>query len=128
MIEPVDSLTAIGGKGFSRDYSFGKRRRQASMISTFDLDSHGYAPGMLRENVTLDVPGLQALPVGTRFMVGEVEFEIEQDCAPCGGMARRLGEEPKAFMEKTRFRRGMLCRVVSSGTLRVGDRVQVRGG
>lgn len=128
VLEPVESLEAVRGKGFVGDYSFGRARRQALLISTYELDAFGYSPGTLRENVTIDVPGLQDLPVGTRLLVGEVEIEIEQDCEPCGGMARRLGEDRREFMDKTRRRRGMLCKVRGSGTIRVGDRVQVLRG
>ncbi|AIE84129.1 MOSC domain-containing protein [Fimbriimonas ginsengisoli] len=128
VMEVADSLEAVGGKGFVGDYSFGKRRRQALLLSTVELNAFGYRSGELRENITLDIPGLQSLPIGTVITVGEVEFEIEQDCAPCGGMARRLGEDRQEFVAKMAGNRGMLCKVRSSGTIRVGDVVKVRGG
>jgi MOSC domain-containing protein YiiM len=124
----VTQLDAVAGMGIVGDRSFGKRRRQVSLVSTHELDLFGYRPGMLRENVTVDLQGLQTLAVGTRLRVGEVELEIEQDCAPCGGLARRLGEEPRDFIEKMWGNRGMLCKVRSFGTIHVGDVVQVRGG
>lgn len=127
VLESVDALEAVGGKGFVGDYSFGKRKRQALLISTCELEAFGYEPGTLRENIAVDIPGLQSLPIGTVLRVGEVEFEIEQDCAPCGGMARRLGEDRKEFVRKMTGNRGMLCKVRTSGTIRVGDVVQVRG-
>ncbi len=128
VVQPTHALTAVGGKGFVGDYSFGKRRRQASFCAIQDLDEFGYAPGLLRENASLDLPGLQDLPNGTRLLVGEVEFEIESDCAPCGGMARRLGEPVGDFVRKTSRRRGMLLKVVSSGTIRLNDPVYILRG
>lgn len=125
---PAEELQAVANRGFLGDYSFGKRRRQASMISTHELDRFGYRPETLKVNVVMDLEGLQQLPAGTRVRVGEVEFEIEQDCAPCGGMARELGEERSQFLQKMRGNRGMLCKVRSSGTIRAGDVVQVLGG
>jgi hypothetical protein len=125
---PVDALHAEGGRGFIGDYSFGKRRRQASFCAIQELDALGYAPGVLRENVTVDLPGLQELPQGTRLLAGEVEFEIESDMAPCGGMARRLGEPVGDFVRKTTRRRGMLLKVVCSGTIRAGDPVYILRG
>jgi hypothetical protein len=125
---PVDELDAEGGRGFVGDYSFGKRRRQASFCAVQELDDLGYAPGILRENVTVNLPGLQELPKGTRLIAGEVEFEIESDMAPCGGMARRLGEPVGDFVRKSTRRRGMLLKVVSSGTIRVGDPVYILRG
>ena len=127
-VQPVDELQAEGGRGFVGDYSFGKRRRQASFCAVQELDDLGYAPGVLRENVTVDLPGLQELPKGTRLFAGEVEFEIESDMAPCGGMARRLGEPVGDFVRKSTRRRGMLLKVVSSGTIRVGDPVYILRG
>ncbi len=126
--EKVDALVAEGGSGFVGDYSLGKRRRQASACAVQELDDLGYKPGVLRENLTLDFPGLQDLEKGTRLLVGEVELEIESDMAPCGGMARRLGENVGDFVRKTSRRRGMLLKVVSSGTIRVGDPVYLLRG
>jgi hypothetical protein len=128
MVKPVEALQSQGGKGFVGDYSFGKRRRQASICAVQELDDLGYAPGLLRENLTVDLPGLQELPKGTRIVAGEVEFAIESDMAPCGGMARRLGEPVADFVRKTTRRRGMLLKVVTSGTIRVGDPVYILRG
>jgi MOSC domain-containing protein YiiM len=127
-VQLVEALCAEGGKGFVGDYSFGKRRRQASFCAIQELGELGYAPGVLRENVTVDLPGLQELPKGTRLILGEVEFEIESDMAPCGGMARRLGEPVGDFVRKSTRRRGMLLKVVTSGTIRVGDPVYILRG
>jgi len=124
---PTDSLQAVGGRGFLGDYSFAKRERQSLLISTVELEEAAYGPGTLRENVTVDLPGLQALPIGTKLLIGDVQFEIEQDCEPCGGMAKRLGEEREAFIAKMEGKRGMLCKVLGSGAIRVGDKVQVLG-
>lgn len=128
MVIPVESLDTVGGKGFVGDNSFGKRRRQASFCAIQELDDLGYAPGILRENVTVDLEGLQNLPVGARIVVGDVEFAIESDCAPCGGMARKLGEPVGDFVRRTSGRRGMLLKVLSTGTIRVGDPVYLPGG
>lgn len=126
--EPTDALVAEGGRGFVGDYSLGKRRRQASACAIQELDDLGYGHGVLRENMTLDFPGLQDLDKGTRLLVGEVELEIESDMAPCGGMARRLGENVGDFVRKTARRRGMLLKVVSSGTIRLNDPVYILRG
>lgn len=124
----VAELRAVGGKGFEGDRCFGQARRQALFVATQELNGFGYEPGSLREQVTVDLPGLQDLAEGRRLSVGQVQFEIEGDCAPCQGMATRLGEDPETFVEKTRRRRGMLARVISDGVIRVGDEVAILGG
>lgn len=123
-LEPVSELQAIGGKGFVGDRCYGQGRRQALFVAADQLTAFGYEPGDLREQITIDFPGLQELPPGTRLAVGEVEFELEGDCAPCHGMAKRLGENPEAFVAKIARKRGMLARVLSDGVLRVGDEVR----
>ncbi len=123
-LEPVSELQALGGRGFVGDRCFGQARRQALLVAVDQLTHFGYEPGDLREQITVDFPGLQDLPAGTRLAVGAIELEIEGDCAPCHGMAKRLGEDPEAFVAKVARKRGMLARVLNDGVLRVGDEVR----
>jgi MOSC domain-containing protein YiiM len=127
-LEAVECLDAVGGKGFLGDRCFGKRHRQALLVSTRWLDEFGYQPGTLREQITIDMPELQDLPVGTRLQVGDVELMIEQDCEPCTKMATRLGEDPANFKAKTSLKRGMLAKVKTDGRIKVGDEVQIIRG
>lgn len=122
---PVESLEAVEGKGFKGDRCFGEAKRQVLFVSTQYLEELGLEPGTLREQISVDLPGLQELPLGTIVRVGDVEFEITADCTPCVNMAKRLGEEPKQFIERSLKKRGMLANVRTSGTIRVGDPVLV---
>lgn len=127
-VEPVQSLEAVAGVGFNGDKCAGRRTRQVLLLSKETLDEFGYTPGLLREQVTVDLPGLQGLPVGAKVQAGEAVFEIEQDCAPCGNMARMLGEEEQAFKARLAGKRGMLAGVHRGGVLKVGDAVAVIDG
>ena len=127
-LQPVTELVAVAGKGFEGDRCFGQAHRQALFVALDEVTAFGYLPGDLREQVTVELDGLQALPTGTKLRVGAVEFEIEGHCAPCHGMAKRLGEDPMEFVEKTKGHRGMLAHVVGEGKVRVGDEVTVLGG
>lgn len=122
---PVQELEAVAGKGFVGDKCFGRRHRQVLFITTTHLNELGYAPGELREQVTVDLPELQQLPVGTIVAVGDVEFEIEQDCTPCSRMAEMLGETPEEFVARSTRKRGMLAKVRKGGTIHIGDHVKV---
>ncbi len=124
----VEELEAIAGQGIVGDYSFSKSARQVSMVSQSELRQFGYAPGQLRENVTVDFEGLQSLAIGSVLKIGEVELEIESDCAPCASMARMLFEDPQEFVMKMKGKRGMLAKVRRSGTIRVGDVVDLDAG
>lgn len=127
-LEPVEQLVAVAGEGFEGDSNRGRPRRQVLFVSTESLTAFGYSPGTLREQITVQLPGLQALEPGTVVQVGDASFEITMDCDPCTKMALRLGEVPEAFKAKTDRRRGMLAIVRDGGTIRVGDEVVVAGG
>jgi MOSC domain-containing protein YiiM len=124
---PVSKISVLADMGFEGDMHCGWNERKALFISTEDIDAFGYVPGQLQEQVTVTLPGLQTLPVGTRVKVGSVSFEVEQDCAPCVTMAKRLGEDPKSFVRKTMRRRGMFLIPRESGEIQVGDAVILEG-
>ena len=79
-------------------------------------------PGIIRENITTEGLDVNALKVGTMLGAGEIELEVSAICEPCG-----LMEEIRAgLMTELVGRRGMLCRVLRGGTVRVGDTIAVR--
>lgn len=121
----VDEVVAVEGKGLEGHKDFGRRHRQVLLLATETLDAFGYSPGDLREQILVELPGLQSLAEGARIQVGDAVFFIEGDCEPCSGMAVRLGEDPTEFKAKTAGRRGMLAGVAQSGRVRIGDPVAV---
>lgn len=122
---PVDELVALENQGFAGDRCCGSKERQALLISTESLEELGLRPGDLREQITIDVPGLQAVPIGSTVTVGEASFVITADCTPCSKMAGYLDEEPEAFKARSNKKRGMLANVRRGGTIRVGDEVNL---
>jgi len=122
-LDPVVSLQAEAGKGFIGDRHFGAQTRQVSLVDVECLTETGYHPGDLREHITFDAPGFRNLANGENIRVGEVVLQIEQPCEPCAGLARRLHEDPGEFIRKMRGRRGLLAKVITSGTIRIGDSV-----
>lgn len=72
------------------------------------------------------------LPPGTRISAGEVVFEItEKDHTGCSKFAARFGKDTLRFVnspEGARLNlRGIYARVVTGGTVRVGDAVRKLG-
>lgn len=120
------------GRGLERDLH-GKTqedgKRQVLLMDTESLEAIGLSPGDLRDQVTLDLPGLQGLPAGTRLRVGEAELELTGPCEPCHHIGELLGkEEREGFRRLLEGRRGVMARVVAvtgSGRIRVGDRAEV---
>ncbi|MBV6458523.1 MAG: hypothetical protein HONBIEJF_01653 [Fimbriimonadaceae bacterium] len=122
-VEPAEELSAVASRGFIGDKCYGRPTRQVLFVAVDHLEALGYRPGDLREQVTVDLPGLQTLSEGAVLSIGDTRFEIVGDCAPCSKMAGYMGEEPQSFIAKTTRKRGMLAKVLNDGTIRVGDTV-----
>lgn len=124
---PVDSVEAEAGKGLVGDRYHGSRRRQVTVQSQEALnlaaDDLGYAfeAHATRRNITVDVGDVPAKP-GTRLRIGGVDFEVVRDAAPCRLLDDWIG--PGA-MTALRGRAGSALRVLTTGTIRVGDSVLI---
>jgi MOSC domain-containing protein YiiM len=132
---PVEETRALVGHGLEGD-SHGKRRpntgRQVVLADRRTLEAFGFAHGALREQLTVDFPGLDALPAGTRLRVGEAVLEISGPCDPCVGIGALNGvEDPQALRDALVGRRGMSARVVAvtgTGLIRRGETLMVETG
>ena len=119
----VDAVVAETGKGLVGDRYHGSRHRQVTLQSREALDraaedlGYGFDSHATRRNITVDGGDVPAKP-GTRIRIGEVEFEVVRDAAPCRLLDDWIG--PGA-MTALRGRAGSALRVLSSGTIRVGD-------
>lgn len=123
----VDSVVAEAGKGLIGDRYHGTRHRQVSIQSQELLDraaeelGHGFDSGATRRNLTVDSGEIPTEP-GTRIVIGEVELEVVRVVAPCRLLDDDIGPGAAAALRR---RAGSACRVLSSGTIRVGDVVEV---
>ncbi|MCF6378518.1 MOSC domain-containing protein [Nocardioides KLBMP 9356] len=79
-------------------------------------------PGLTRRNVTLDHGPIPTRP-GERMRIGDVELEVVRIAAPCRLLDDWLG--PGAMQALKSPRGGTVFRLLSSGTIRVGDGVTV---
>ena len=127
---PVESATALVGRGLAGDLHSGRQggKRQVLIVEAGDLESLGLAPGDLREQVSVRLPGLMSLPSGTRLEMGEAVLETVRDCEPCTHIGSLLGKQDReAFREQLVGRRGMLAAVVGvrgEGRIAVGQSVE----
>ena len=123
----VDAVDAEAGKGLVGDRYHGARRRQVTLQSQEELDQaaedlgHAVEAHATRRNITVDVGEIPAKP-GTRLRIGDVDFEVVRDAAPCRLLDDWIGPGAMAAL---RGRAGSALRVLSSGTIRVGDSVTV---
>lgn len=118
----------VTGSGIEGDFYHnreGSEKRHVLLLDRKVLEDLSFKPGDLREQVLLDFPELQGLEIGTRLQLGDAVVEITMDCTPCRYMAESLGWDPEEFVNTLMRKRGMLARVVASGSVKMGDTVRV---
>ena len=117
-----DEVFAVENKGF-KECIHGRSgsARQVLVMDHETLEEFGIAPGRARENITTRGIALGALSLGQRLRAGEALLEVTKPCTPC----HQMDEIRQGLQEAIRGRRGLLCRVVESGRIRRGDRVEM---
>ncbi len=83
------------------------------------LNHRDVKPELLRRNLVISGINLTSLKK-QRFRIGNVVFEGTGKCAPCSLMEKNLGEGGYQAM---RGHGGITTRVLSGGTIRIGDEV-----
>ncbi|WP_265521630.1 MOSC domain-containing protein [Oerskovia flava] len=82
-------------------------------------------PGLFGENLRVRGIPVSHAVVGERWAVGSALLEVTQPRTPCATFGRRMGEDRwvKRFAQANRT--GAYLRVVETGTITVGDAVEV---
>lgn len=125
-MQDAAELIAVAGLGFEGDRKAGRPKRQVLLADAGTIAGAGMNPGDLQEQITVELPALQQLPLGTRIEVGQAVLELTEDCEPCRTFAqRRKAADPRSFIRDMRGRRGMLAEVRVGGPIRPGDPVRV---
>ena len=117
-----EEVFAVENKGF-KECLHGRSgsTRQVLVMDHETLEEFGIAPGRARENITTRGIALGKLLLGQRLRAGEVLLEVTKPCTPC----HQMDEIRQGLQEAIRGRRGLLCRVVESGRIGRGDRVEM---
>lgn len=132
-VDSVASTEALTGLGLEGDRRvIGKTpdptsRRQVTLIQAEHLPvlaallrREDIPPELLRRNLMIAGVNLLALK-DRRFRIGGVLLEGSGPCHPCSRMEENLGPGGLAAM---RGHGGITARVIESGPIRVGDRVE----
>ncbi|NPD04437.1 MOSC domain-containing protein [Nocardioides sp. zg-1308] len=120
----VASVEAEAGVGLVGDRYHGAKHRHVTVQALDDLEAAAEAlgrpvdPGLTRRNVTLTHGPLPTRP-GERLRIGEVELEVVRIAAPCRLLDDWLGPGEMTALRSPRG--GTVFRLLSSGTIRVGD-------
>ena len=128
-MRPVAQVEAEAGRGLVGDRYHGTRHRHVSLQGATALAEAAARLGrpvpweLTRRNVTVEGLDVPTAP-GTRLRLGGALLEVVRVAAPCKLLDDTLG--PGA-QEALRRRAGTVFRVLESGTIRVGDPVEVAG-
>lgn len=128
-MRPVGDVVAEAGKGLVGDRYHGSRHRHVTVQSQQALDlaatdlGREFPCSATRRNITVDAGELPTRP-GARMRIGEVELEVVRVAAPCRLMDDGIGPGAAAAM---RGRAGSVFRILTSGTIAVGDSVEITG-
>jgi len=121
----VEETEALADKGF-KGCIHGRQgsKRQILLMDIETLERLGIAPAAVKENITTRGLDFSRLSKGLRLQVGDSLLEITIPCDPCS----RMDEIRQGLQQELRGQRGWLCRVVETGKIMRGDRIEVVGG
>jgi len=120
-MEELSEVRALGDTGFE-GCAHGRpgRKRQVLLVDRETLEAMELKPGIIRENITTDGLNVNSLPIGQQLRVGEARLEVSAVCTPCD-----LMETIRPGLRRELWgRRGMLCRVLEGGFIRLGDHIE----
>jgi MOSC domain-containing protein YiiM len=96
-------------------------KRNVLFVAAEDLESLGVSPGRVKENFTVRGADVMNWPIGQRLQIGGAEFEISMVCDPC-----ELMEEIRPGLQaELEGKRGMLAKVLKTGRVTQGDRIEL---
>lgn len=126
-MKSVDTVTMTAGKGIPDDRYENSRHRHITMQSQTSLDEAAVlldapiAASATRRNITISSGQIPSQP-GDRMRIGDVELEVVRIAAPCKLLDDDIVDGARAALRR---RAGSVCRVLSGGSISVGDPVNL---
>lgn len=127
-IVEIAAINAVQDIGLEGDH-YGKigGKRQVTIIQKEHIEAAASMLGMpaidfklLRRNIVVSGINLLALK-DKKFKIGDAIFEYSGLCHPCSRMEENLG---KGGYNAMRGHGGITCKIVKSGTIKVGDEIE----
>src|SRR5215211_2058958 len=120
LMEELDTAQVFENEGVEGCAHRRGGKRNVLFVALEDLESLDVAPGAVKENFTVRGADVMQWPIGQLLEIGNAEFEVSMVCDPCENMEKiRPG-----LQEELEGKRGMLARVIRTGSLAVGDRIK----
>lgn len=126
-VRAVDSVLAEEGLGLVGDRYHGTKYRHVTIQSLELLRlaaeelGRDFDSGATRRNITVDAGDIPT-KLGTPIRIGDAELQVVRIMPPCRLLDDDIG---RGAMDALQGRGGSVCRVVGSGTIRVGDAVSI---
>jgi MOSC domain-containing protein YiiM len=134
-IEARPEALLVAGAGIVGDRHYQSEHpspeEELTLVAAEELDGFNERTGLgvpyaaVRRNLVTVGVALNCL-VGVRFKIGAAEAEGIELCEPCAVVGRLLasGErQPKDVIRELRHRGGLRARIITGGTIRVGDEI-----
>lgn len=116
----LDQDGVIGDKFHAKDLQRSVLLTSEESYNIAKRNNIEIAQGSLGENILIDYNPYHLLP-GEQISIGEVRLEVTQNCTLCKGLSSVNAKLPKLLKDD----RGIFVKVIQSGTINVGDTVQV---
>src|SRR5512133_24882 len=123
---PVASVELRENHGIVGDAHAGEWHRQVSLLAQESIDKMrklglDVDAGDFAENITTSGIELVSLPIGSRLQIGQALLEVTQIGKECHTRCAIYYQAGDCVMPKE----GIFAKVISGGTVRPGDEVQV---
>ncbi len=124
----VKSAEFIEDFGIKEDAHAGKWHRQISLLSKEKVDAFkakgaDIHPGSFGENLIVEGVDFSSMPVGTRFVIGDVVLEMTQIGKECHHGCEIFQKMGDCIMP----REGVFARVIHGGRISCGDEMYILG-
>lgn len=116
---------SVDEEGVLGDKFYAKGQERSVLIASVDsynlaLENNVIAPkGSLGENILIDINPYR-LDAGSEIHIGQVVLEITKNCTICNSLAKVDTKLPELLQND----RGIFAKIIKSGKIRKGDRVE----
>jgi MOSC domain-containing protein YiiM len=129
-MEIRDQVDVSIEKGIAGDFRGGLKNRQITVMSFADWQStcaeiSTDLPWTIRRaNLLVEDLVFKATDIGRMLCIGDTELEVTQETDPCSRMDEQHEGLKAALMPD--WRGGVCCKVIKAGSIKVGDRVELK--